>query len=124
MDLKAKLSGATWQLHVERTINIEGEEAPVVIRRPPKHVLVSLLDTAKKAGEVDADYKPVSDYTSLRVLARLTALTLFAPGAVRSLYTQEEIDTVLNAPWLLELQEDVMGAVSHITALVEAAKGN
>lgn len=124
MDLKAKLAGATWQLHVEKTIRLEGEDLAVCVRRPPKHVLLSVLDAAKQAGEVDAEYKPVSDFASIRLLARLTALTLFAPGAARPLFSQQEVEAVLEASWLLDLQEDVTGAVSHVTTLVQVAKGN
>lgn len=122
MDLKAKLSGAQWRLHVERTLNLDGEELPVVIRRPPEHVLLNVLEEAKKAGEVDAEHKPTSDANAIRLLARLTALCLFAPGGLRPLFQPSEIETVVQAPWLLELQQDVQSALGHAQVLTEAAK--
>jgi hypothetical protein len=123
-DLKQKLAGAQWRLHLKRTITVGEEELEVVIRRPPEGAIMAAFAAAQQAGEVDAERKPTSDGAAVRLMARMTALCLFAPGGLRPLFAQSELDTLLDAPWLLELQKDVTAALSHGTTLVEVAKGN
>jgi hypothetical protein len=124
-DLKAKLTGAQWRHHRNLTLKLEGgEELEVAIRRPPPMVLMAVLDAAQRAGEVDEKKEPTSEWNSLRLLARLTIACLFAPDAVRPLFTQAEVDDVLQAPWLLELQDDVQSAMAPAQKLVESAQGN
>lgn len=124
-DLKAKLTGAQWRHHADRTITLDdGSELELVIRRPPPPVLLGVLDAAQKAGEVNEKKEPTSEWNSLRLLARLTITCVFAPGGVRPLFTQEEVEDVLQAPWLLELQQDVQSAMAPAQSLTEVVKGN
>ncbi|HYH96170.1 phage tail protein [Hyalangium sp.] len=123
MDIKAKLTGAQWRIHLERTLNIDGEEVPVIIRRPPEHLLMSVLDAAQKAGEVDKEHKPVSEFATVRLMARIVATCLFAPGGLRPMFSSGgDLDTVLQAPWLMEVQQDCMSAIGHAVKLTDVAK--
>lgn len=124
-DLKAKLTGAQWRHHSDRTITLEsGEQLNVVIRRPPPQVLAALFDVAQKAGELDEKKEPTSEWNALRLLARMAISCIFAPGAIRPLFSQAEVEDVVYAPWLLEIQDDVQSAMSPAQKLEEAAKGN
>jgi hypothetical protein len=124
VDIKSKLGGAQWRLHLERTIKVGDDDVPVVIRRPPEAALLGMIEAAKVAGEVDADSKPTSSLGAIRFMARTVALCLHAPDGIRPLFSgSADLQTVMDAPWLLEVQEDCLSAVGHGKVLTEAAKG-
>jgi hypothetical protein len=123
-DMKAALLSAQWQKHDDAKITVNGEEVAVIIRRPPLKVICDALEKAQKAGEMDENRQLTSESMGVRFLARIVCLTLFVPGAIRPLFTEEDLHHVEEAPWLLEVQAACTAAVAHAGVVIEAAKGN
>lgn len=126
-DIKNRLSNAPWRLYKPATVEVDGESLPVVLRRPPPGVTVQVLDEAREAGDVDAAGKPTSELGGVRLLARVTGTVLFEKNAVRPMYdrnNKQDLQVIMSAPWLMDLQEDVMAAFAPQGVVVEALKGN
>jgi hypothetical protein len=124
-ELRLRLLQAQWQKHRDATIVCgDGDTYPVVIRRPPLMTIIEVLQAAQIAGELDADKKPIDEVAGLRFMARIAITTIFTHGAIRPLFSLEDLEEVQRAPWLLDVQQDIMGAVAHAGVAVEAAKGN
>ncbi|WP_224364228.1 hypothetical protein [Hyalangium versicolor] len=120
-ELKANLLSAPWRKY--KDVTVEGTTGPVqlVIRRPPDARVAELLRKAKEEGLLTEKGEPTSPEAGLRLRARVVALTLFAPNAVRPLFTEEE---VLEAPFLPELGDDCTAALAGTGASLEKLKGN
>ncbi|QRK08079.1 hypothetical protein JQX13_50400 [Archangium violaceum] len=126
-DLKSKLGNANWRKYKDTTIDVDGEELAVVIRRAPPGVAVQVLEEARKTGDVDEENNPKGESGAMRLLARMVATVLFEPGAVRPLFdrtNEEDITTITTAPWLLDISDDATAALGASGAVVEKMKGN
>lgn len=120
-DLKASLLNAPWRKY--KDVTVEGATGPVqlLIRRPPDAKVAELLRKSKDDGLITEKGEPTSAEGGLRLRARVVALTLFAPNAVRSLFTEEE---VLEAPFLHDVADDCTAALAGTGAALEKLKGN
>jgi len=126
-----QLRGAAWRKYTDATVTLyhpdtdEPHQVPVVLRRVPEQVSASFFESAKKEGFLGEDGKPTSTEGGIRLLAGLTALCLFEPGALRPTYNalrREDVDELAAEPWLMQLQEDVLAAVGATGAVVEKLK--
>lgn len=119
-DFKQNLLGATWRLY--KTIQVDGARGPVQldIRMPPPNELAKVLARVRSlkgaAGEATASEELAGQELGLEVIA----LTIWRPGAVRPLFTVEEVKAW---PYASAVQADCMAALNAATG-VETAKGN
>ncbi|PTL79089.1 hypothetical protein [Vitiosangium sp. GDMCC 1.1324] len=127
IDLQSKLTPLP-RLYKEITLDVGGEAVHLIIRRPPRTVMAMLLSEARKAGELDEQDKPKDGGCAMRLMARMAASVLYAPDGVRPLYDRKNPEVienlVENAEWLLDIQEDVVGALGANGAVVERIQGN
>jgi hypothetical protein len=94
----------------------EGEEIALVLRRPLPSVAEVLLKGAETLKEAS------SGGAVLAFQCQLVAETVYAPGAVRPLYTAEEAK---GCAYLSELFKQAMPALAAtVGSAVEEAKGN
>lgn len=119
--MKSSLLNAPWRKH--STATVEGRDGPVdlVIRRPPDTEVLALMKDAERDGLVGGAEQASSTEAALRFRARVVALTVFLPNAVRPLFTEDE---ALAWPGLSEVSESCMAAILPPGANVERAKGN
>ncbi len=126
-ELKAKMGSATWRKYKDRTVEVDGEEVAIVIRRTPVGVSPQVLNEARLAGDITEDGRPTDAAGAVRLLARVAATVIFEPGAVRPLFdrnNQEDLAVIMNAPWLDEVKDDIMAAFGSAGVLLEKMKGN
>jgi hypothetical protein len=118
-EFKHSLLEASWRLYKKVTVQGARGSAELEIRIPPPNVLSELLQDAKKLKEAkdapEAKHEEAQDF-GLRVIAA----TVWRPGAVRSLFT---LDEVKRWPYASAVQADCLAAVNAGTGM-EAAKGN
>lgn len=121
-DVKSLLLAGPWRkagtLEVE---GADGSKVELIIRRPPPKAALDFTKEARKLGLVDEQGEQISDEKGLEFAARMFAPMVYLPGAVRPLFTWEEL---LNAPFFMELSEACKAAISPVKEQVEAAKGN
>ena len=119
-DFKQNLLSANWRLY--KTIQVDGARGPVQldIRMPPPDELAKVLARVRSlkaiVGEATAGEEIAGQALGLEVIA----LTIWRPGAVRPLFTVEEVKAW---PYASAVQGDCMAALSAATG-VETAKGN
>jgi len=115
-DFKNSLLTARWRLF--RTVTVESTSGPqqLDIRIPPPNVLKELLSKLKAAKKEDAG----DDGTALDLVCEVAAKCVWRPGAVRHLFTTEEI---VAWPFLSAVQGDCFEALRAASS-VEAARGN
>ena len=120
-DLKKNLLGAPCPL-VER-VTVESAAGPVelLIRKPPDKVVAEILASADRDGIREGNESAVSPEAALRFRARVVAATVYAPNAVRPLFTEEE---VWEWPLTSVVAEACQRAIIPSSVAVERAKGN
>lgn len=128
-DIRAKLRHAPGPEQTRVTVQVGVDDAPeeqaLVVRRPtPESVLAVLREHEAGTAETASDAEKAAG--GLRLMARLAAMTLYLPGAVRPLYdasNPKDVDELLGCAWLLDVQAAVMAATGNIAKGVEDAKG-
>lgn len=116
-ELKAKMGQGQRPKVRDFTLTTEeGDTISLVLRRPLPSVAEELLKEAEVLKEAS------SGGAVLTFQCRLVAETVYAPGAVRPLYTEEEAK---GCAYLAELFKQAMpGLAATVGSAVEEAKGN
>jgi hypothetical protein len=116
-ELKAKMGQGQRPKVKDFTLKTEeGEELALVLRRPPPSMAEALLKDAETLREGS------SGPAVLAFQCRLVSETVYAPGAVRPLYTANEAK---ECAYLPELFKHAMPALAaSVGQAVEEAKGN
>lgn len=114
-EFKQNLLNASWRHH--KTVEVQGKQGPVKldIRMPPPNVLAELLGEAKALKNGPAGEDTEAQAFGLKVIAA----TVWRPGALRPLFTLEEVRAW---PYASAVQADCLAALNVATG-VEAAKG-
>lgn len=128
-DIRAKLRHAPGPEQKRVMVAVGTEEHPedleLVVRRPtPEAVLAVMREHEGTVREDATDAEKAAG--GLRLMARLAAMTLYLPGAVRPLYEAskpEDVNELLGCAWLLDVQGAVMAATGGIAEGVERSKG-
>jgi len=114
-DFVANLLDAPWRLFKQVTVEGARTSVQLDIRTPPPSILQPLVEKARTLrSKVDGD-----DTDALDWLAEVVATVVWRPGAVRSLFTKEQVKA-----WghFSTVQADCLAAINLATA-VETAKG-
>ncbi|RKH09743.1 hypothetical protein D7V97_15640 [Corallococcus sp. CA053C] len=94
---------------VLKLIDLCGEK--VHLCKPTQGDRVKVLEDAKTAGEMGEDEKPTSPRNALRLVARIAACVLYDPANGQRLFSDADLDSVVDsAVWLEDVQEDVQAA--------------
>ncbi|MCY1080300.1 hypothetical protein [Archangium lansingense] len=115
------------RIYKEVTVTIGDKAVPLVLRRASKSLVAMAFAEAKKAGDVDANNNHAGEDGAMRALARMASLVVYRPGAVRPAFnrhSQEDLERIIESEWLMELQEDINGALAPAGVALERMKGN
>ncbi|MBZ4371484.1 phage tail protein [Corallococcus sp. AS-1-6] len=93
---------------VLKTLDIEGDKVHLI--KPTQGDRVKVLEAAKAAGEMGEDDKPTTPRNALRTVARLAACLLYDPTNGTPIYTVADLDALVEAVWLEDIQEDLQAA--------------
>lgn len=115
------------RLYKEVTVDIGGTPTPLVLRRVSPALAAVVMAESQKAGDADENNKPIGLDGGMRVMARMAACAIYLPGAVRPAYNRrsaEDLERIIEADWLMELQGDINGAMAQSGLALEHIKGN
>ncbi|MBJ6762809.1 phage tail protein [Myxococcaceae bacterium JPH2] len=101
---------------------IEIDKTEYDIRCPTSGEKIDVLVASQKAGDLDANNQPVDYAAGLRFLARTAIASLYYPSSSTHVFTQEDMPTVKNEPWLEQYGRDFAAAFAGQT--VAEARGN
>jgi hypothetical protein len=93
---------------VLKKIDLDGDT--VNICKPTQGDRVKVLEAAKAAGEMDEQGKATSTRNGLLTVARIAACLLYDPATGRPIYSDADLDDLIDAVWLEEIQEDLQDA--------------
>jgi hypothetical protein len=115
------------RLYKEVSVTIGEKVVTLVLRRAPKGLSAMVAAEAKRAGDMNEKGEPNGDEGALRFMARMAAVVVYRPDAVRPAYDRrkpEDLDRIIESEWLMELQDDIAGAFAHQGVALERIKGN
>ncbi|HEX5750025.1 MAG TPA: hypothetical protein VFZ09_27595 [Archangium sp.] len=115
------------RLYKTVTINIGGTPVTLALRRISPSLAAMVMAEAQKAGDADKDNKPIGLDGGMRVMARMAACVIYLPDAVRPRFNRrnpEDLETIIESDWLMDLQDDINGAMAHSGVALEHIKGN
>ncbi|RKG95568.1 phage tail protein [Corallococcus sp. CA053C] len=94
---------------VLKQLDLCGEK--VHLCKPTQGDRVKVIEAAKAEGEMGEDDKPTSPRNALRLVARIAACVLYDPTNGQRLFSDADLDSVVDsAVWLEDVQEDVQAA--------------
>lgn len=115
-DFKRSLLDTSWRIYKTVEVGSTNGPAKLDIRMPPPNVLRELLDEARRLKDSGREEDADAQDFALKVIAA----TVWRPGALRPLFTLEEVRAW---PYATSLQADCLAALNVATGL-EKAKGN
>jgi hypothetical protein len=120
-DFKTSLLNVSWRLYKKVEIQSTLGSVPLEIRMPPPGVLSALLAKAKAVKTEAGSASPEASADGAQEFAmEVIATTVWRPGAIRQLFTPDE---VRSWPYASAIQADCLAALSAATGM-ESAKGN
>lgn len=126
-DFKHSLLNVAWRIY--KTVEVHGAHGPVEleIRMPPPNIVSALMAKAKAIKDSGADVTPQTREVEAEAIghafdftAEVISTTIWRPGAIRPLFTPEEVKSW---PYAGAVQADCMAAL-NVAVGVEKAKGN
>lgn len=119
MTIKSKLLGKNRRIAKKLAIELDGEKVEVAICKPTMGDRARVLAAAKAAGEITEAGEPTNQEKAVRMTARVVAATLFDADTKQRLFTDADLDALLEEDWLDDVLPDCQAVFTPDTETVK-----